>query len=364
VPTTTYLLLMAAAAGAVPAAGVTSRAGATPVEIAIAAPAPDAVAAVRADLRELLARFDVDARYREIGAVDRTEVLRPPAEAPCSLACVWLDLGVSAPGLAIVYISATASEQVVIRRMPIAAGFDEVAREEVSHIVASSIEALHAGRPLPTGGVGAAAGTAVVVSTAPSPPPPPPSSLSRTVLLGLGAGVAREAAAHAALPTLGLSLVVGANERPASPALWLQADGGQSDVAGSPVGLRLRGGDLAALVALAAKPSAHVLARVGLGLGVELVGMTPRLEDSTATGVRLDAAHLQPAAFARAAARLEVRAGERVGIFVAAACDARFVLHRYMIERDGATQVLYEPERFRPWLVVGLDAVLGGGGAP
>jgi hypothetical protein len=364
VPTTSLLLLIvAAASGTVaPAASVATRAEATSVEVAIAATAPDAAAAVRADLRELLARFDVDARYREIGAVDRTEVLRAPAEAPCALACVWLDLGVSAPALAIVYISATASEQVVIRRMPLPAGFDEVAREEVAHIVASSIEALHAGRPLPVGGAGAGTNVAVV-STAVAPPPPPPPT-SRTVLLGLGAGAARDAGGHTALPTLGLSLVVGADERRLSPALWLQADGGESDVAGTPVGLRLREGDLAALVALATAPMARVVARVGLGLGAELVGMTPRLEDPTATGVRLDAAHVQPAAFARAAARLEVRAGERLGVFVAAACDARFVLHRYMLERDGATQVLYEPERFRPWLVVGLDAVLGGGGTP
>jgi hypothetical protein len=330
------------------------------VEIAIAAVAPDAVAAVRADLRELLARLDVDASYREIGAVDRNEVLRPPAEAPCSLACVWLDLGVSAPGLAIVYISATASEQVVIRRTPLAAGVDEVAREEVAHIVASSIEALRAGRPLPVGG----AGTNDAIVSRAAAPPPPPSPARRTVLLGAGAGAAREAVGRLALPTIGLSLLLAADERRLSPALWLQADGSESELSGAPVGLRLRGGDLAALVALATRPSARVVARVGLGLGAELVSMTPLLDDPTAAGVQLDASHVQPAAFARAAARLEVRVGERVGVFVAAACDARLVIHRYMIDRDGATQVLYEPQRFRPWVVVGLDAVLGDGGNP
>ncbi|MDB4982418.1 MAG: hypothetical protein JWM82_3170, partial [Myxococcales bacterium] len=82
-----------------------------------------------------------------------------------------------------------------------------------------------------------------------------------------------------------------------------------------------------------------------------------------AADVQLDGARLQPGAFARAAARLEVRAGERVGLFVAAACDARFVLHRYTIDRGGAAQALYEPERFRPSLVVGVDAVLGTGGS-
>jgi hypothetical protein len=355
VASTSHLLLLALAATE-PAASTSARA---PVEIAIAAAAPDAAPAVRADLRELLARLDVSARYREIGAVDRNEVLRPPSEAPCSLACVWLDLGVGAPGAAIVYISATASQQVVIRRLPLAAGIDEVAREEVAHIVASSIEALRAGRPLPVGGAGAGANVAVVSTT----PAAAPAPATPTVLLGIGVGAAREAASHVALPTLGLSLLVAADDRHLSPALWLEADGGASEMTGAPVGLRLRGGELTALGALATRPGAPVVARFGLGLGAELVEMTPLLDDPAAPGVNLGGSRVQPGAFARAAARLEVRAWERVGVFVAAACDARFVVHRYMIERDGAPQVLYEPQRFRPWVVLGLDAVLEGGGS-
>jgi hypothetical protein len=357
VPATSLLLLILAAASApaAPAAPTT-----TPVEIAIAAAAPDVVDAVRADLRELLARLEVSARYRAVNAVDRDEVVRPPAQAPCSLACVWLDLGVSAPGVALIYISATATEQVVIRRAPLASGVDEVAREEVAHIVASSIEALRAGRPLPLGGAGAASGAAIV-AVKPAPPPEP-TEPPRTVLLGLGAGVAREAGGHLARPTLGVALIVASKARRLSPALWLQADGSGSEMTSAPVGLRLRGGDLAALGALATSPEAPVVGRVGLGLGAELVSMTPVLDDPSATGVQLGATQVQPSAFARVAARLEVRVWERVGLFLAAACDARFVVHRYLLDRDGATQVLFEPQRFRPWLVVGLDAALGGTG--
>jgi hypothetical protein len=325
-----------------------------PVEIAIAAPTPDAAAAVRADLRELLARLGVSARYRDVAKVDRDEVLRPPAESPCSLACLWLDLGVGAPGRAVVYVSATTAEQVVIRRLPLAAGWDEVAREEVSHVVASSVEALRAGRPLPV----ASGPDTSVVAVAASPPPPPPPPDGRVARLGLGLGAASESADQTAWPTASLSLIVGDAGR--APALWVQLDGAASDRAGAPVGLRFRGGDLAALAALSTRSTSLVVARLGVGLGAELVDVTPVLGDSTTPGVTLGGSTLQPSAFARVAARVEVRALDHLGVFLAAACDARFVTHRYTLDRAGAPEAMFESRRLRPWVVLGVDAVLGG----
>jgi hypothetical protein len=60
----------------------------------------------------------------------------------------------------------------------------------------------------------------------------------------------------------------------------------------------------------------------------------------------------------RAAARLEVRLFEPLGLFVAAACDARVVSHRYTVERDGVTAPLFQPDLLRPSLLLGLDARL------
>ncbi|HVZ71592.1 MAG TPA: hypothetical protein VHJ20_04380 [Polyangia bacterium] len=350
-PSLALLLLIAAATSASEA----PRAKETAVEIAIAAPSPDVAEAVRDDLRELLGRVGVGARYRDVAGVDRAEVLRPTNEAPCALACVWLDLDVGAPGHAVVYVSATASEQVVIRRMPLPAGVDEVAREEVAHIVAGSIEALRSGRPLPTAGAGDA--RVSVLSTAPAAPPPPPAPTT-TVLLGGGAGALLGDAGQTAAPALALSMLFAVDHRFLSPALWLEADGFAGTMTSTPVGLRFRGGDLTVLAAVAT-PSAPVVARFGAGLGAELLSMTPVLNDAT-SGATLDGARLQPELFARAAARVELRAATRVGVFLSAACDARFVVHRDTIVRDGVSETLYEPRRFRPWIVLGVDAVLGG----
>jgi hypothetical protein len=121
----------------------------TDVEIAIAASPPAASVAVREDLEDLLSRRGLAARYRQLERVTRDEVLRPAAEAPCALACIWLDLGVTNPARAFVYVSPTAAPEVLIRSLPLPGGVDEVAREEVAHIVATSVEALREGRPLP-----------------------------------------------------------------------------------------------------------------------------------------------------------------------------------------------------------------------
>jgi hypothetical protein len=352
-------LVTAAQAGAAPPGSPTS---ATDVEIAIAAVTPEAAASVRVDLEDLLTRHGLAARYRPVAAVDRDEVLRPAKEAPCALACIWIDLGMAKPARAFVYISATASEQVVIRSLPLPRGVDEVAREEVAHIVATSVEALQEGRPLP---VAANPADAAVAKTVRAPAPAAPRTLW---LAGLGGGAAHEGPAQLALPMASVSLVVGAEGRRLAPALWLALGAFSSEAAGDPVALRFHGGELAALGTIGTRASEdgrprRVVARLGLGPGLELREETPS-PMSGATGVAVDAARLDASVFVRAAARLEVRLFDPVGLFVAASCDARVVSRRYTIDRDGMTEALFQPDLLRPSVIVGLDARLSGEAAP
>jgi hypothetical protein len=353
------LVLLAAAEAGTPAAAPV--AGRSNIEIAIAAAAPPTAASVREDLQELLARRGLDARYRRLDAVDRDEVLRPASQSPCSLACIWIDLGVATPGRAFVYISATASEQVIIRSLPLPNGADEVAREEVSHIVATSVEALQAGRPL----VAVAERDDVVAKAEPPPPPPPPPQPGVWAAAGLGAGAARESSDHLALPTVGLSLLVGPDGARLAPALWLQAAGFSSDAGGDPVALRFRGGELGALFAIGTSPHGRAVARLGLGPGVELRSTTPSLPAMGGpAGATLESSQLDPTLFVRAAARFEYRLFGRVGLFAALACDARVMSHRYTITTASTTESVFQPDRVRPSLVVGVDALLAGGEAP
>jgi hypothetical protein len=335
---------------------------ATDVEIAIAAP-PEASTAVRADLEDLLGRRGIAARYRRLPSIDRDEVLRPAKEAPCALACIWIDLGIAKPARAFVYISATASDQVLIRSLPLPAGVDEVAREEVAHIVATSVEALQAGQPLPS----AATPTDAALTKLVRPPPPAPAPPRAVWLAGLGGGAAHEGASQVALPVASLSLVASA-PRHLHPTLWVAAGAFSSEAPGAPVALRFVGGELAALGAIATAAAddgrpRRVVARLGLGPGVEVREATASAA-SGATGVAVDGARADTSVFVRAAARLEVRLGDQVGLFVAAACDARVLSRRYTIERDGMTEALFQPNLLRPSVVVGLDARLSSEAAP
>jgi hypothetical protein len=369
----TLIALVAAAqavAGAPPASppaadpppAVPSRAA--DVEITIASLALEPATAVRVDLEDLLARRGLAATYRRVASIDRDEVLRPAKEAPCALACIWIDLGVAKPARALVYLSATASEQVVIRSLPLPAGVDEVAREEVAHIVATSVEAIQAGRPLP---LAPSSTDAALVKTVRAPAPP--AAAPRTVwLAGVGGGVAHEGASQLALPVASLSLVAGSESRPLAPALWLALGMFSSDASADPVALRFHGGELAALGAVGTRASdagqlRRVVARLGLGPGVELRETMPSAA-SGATGVTVDGARWDASVLVRAAARVEVRLFDAVGVFAAAACDARVVSRRYTVERDGMTAPLYQPDLLRPSLVVGLDARLSGEATP
>ena len=337
----------------------------TDVEIAIAAVAPTAGMAIREDLEDLLSRRGLAARYRQLAAVERDEVLRPATEAPCALACIWIDLGVAKAARAFVYISATASAQVVIRSLPLPDGVDEVAREEVAQIVATSVEALQAGRPLP---VATSTADAPLAKTVRAPAPPPVAPPRTLWLAGLGGGAAHESAARFALPLASASLVVAAERDRLAPALWLSVGAFTNDAAAPELAVRFHGGELAALGAIATPATAggarrRVVARVGVGPGLELRASSASAA-AGATDVTVDGARLDPSAFVRAAARLEVRLFDGVGLFVAAACDARVLNRRYTIERDGVTETLYRPDLLRPSLVVGLDARLAGEATP
>jgi hypothetical protein len=352
------------ATAAAPAVAAAPTSSAASVEIAIAAGLPDAATAVREDLEDLLARRGIKARYRGVAAVDRGEVLRPSSESPCALACIWIDLGVATAGRALVYVSATASDQVVVRSLPLPSGVDEVAREEVSHIVASSVEALQAGLALPV--VAERADAALAKTTrAPAPvAPAAPVAGGVWATAGLGAGAAHEGASAFALPTASLALLVGPARRRGAPALWLSLGAFSSDATNDDVTLRFRGGELAALASAGTAVGRRAVARLGVGPGLELRQATPAVASGATSDVTPDAARLDPTFFVRAAARFEVRLFDRVGLFASAACDARVVSRRYTIDHDGVTQAMFEPDVLRPSILIGVDAYLTGEGRP
>jgi hypothetical protein len=345
----------APASGGTPAAeGVTSASNV--VDIQVAAVDAAAAAAVRDDLHELLGRIGVTTRYREITTIDSRQVLRPDPVAPPALARVWLDLAASDANRAVLYLADARWQRILVRYVALVRGLDEVARQEVAHIVASSVEALQSGAEL---GV-VREGDVLLAAEGPAAPPPSPRS-EAWMTAGVSGAAERWSGGHVAVPALGVSLVLGQGRWWSQPALWVNAAYHAATVAGDPVSLRLRGADLAvlALVRLGGGPRTRL--RIGAGPGGDLLSAEPSLVGQP-DGVELDPPRWVPTFFMRTAARLDHRLSPAVLIFVAAACDVQIASSRYVVERPSSVEPVFQPARLRPSVMLGVEALILGGG--
>lgn len=107
----------------------------------VATTAP-ATADVEALIDELLRQFAVTLHWTRVPAIDARDVLAHRSVDAQIIARVWLDL--TDGHRAYLYV-ANASERFVVRAVPLASGYDEVARESLAHIVESVVDALLSG---------------------------------------------------------------------------------------------------------------------------------------------------------------------------------------------------------------------------
>lgn len=322
------------------------------IDVVVAAAYASDAAAIRDDLEEMLGRMGVSARYREAATIDPKQVLRPDSDAPPALARVWLDLAAAGPDRAVVYLADTKWQRVLVRHVGLTAGLDEVARQEVSVIVASSVDALRSGGDLGAG----REGDVILQAEAPDL-----ASRGRGLWMtaGVAAGAERWSEEQEAVPAVGLSVTLGLGQRRPEPALWINAAYHEASAAGDPVSLRLRGGSLAVL-ALAGFGGRRATFRLGAGPGVDLVSARPTVAAAT-PDVALDPARWVPGVFIRAAARGDYRISRGILVFLAGLCDVQVATSRYVIERPGSVEPVFQPARLRPAVMLGVEASILGG---
>jgi hypothetical protein len=112
------------------------------VQVVIAA-TPDVEARLSPVLTELLGRLPVALELKREATIEVARVLTPPESPPPALARVFID--VTGRDVAIVYLVDAAWQRLLVRRLPLEHGLDEVAREQVAHVVESAIQSLAAG---------------------------------------------------------------------------------------------------------------------------------------------------------------------------------------------------------------------------
>jgi hypothetical protein len=334
------------------------------VELGIAAGDEAEGAALAQVARELLGRLSVEVRTELLARVDLAAVVAPPragvaAEPP--LARVWIDW--RAPGRATLYLVDARHDRVLVREVERPAGGEELAREELGHILETACEGLLAGGEVgePRAGVAPKLvppvpppAAAVVAAAAAAPPAAGPPRLRVAVLYEAAALAPEVTLTHG--PQAAVFVALGGRREPRAMrwGLWgtaqLRLPVRAADGAGA--GVELQTGALRALLALERALSARATGRAGLGVGVDVARARPEAPPDAAV---LDAAFTRAFAVGRAALELDVRLSPRTWLVAALAADVDVTGQRYTFTRGGGgDDVVLRPWVVRPAAALGL----------
>jgi hypothetical protein len=335
-----------AAEGAPPA-----PAGEVALEVAAAdARDSDALAQVA---RELLGRLGLEVRAQLVARVDLAAVVAPPRAGSTPeplLARVWVDW--RTPGRATLYLLDTRRDRVLVRQVERPTGGEELAREELGHILETACEGLLAGSEVgePRAGVAPrllppSPATTVVAEAAPPPATGPPRA---QVALLYEAGALGGGATYTHGPEASLFVALGARRPvPWRWGLWstaqLRLPVHATDDTGA--GVDLEAGALRVLLALEHAWTERATGRAGVGVGVDVVRARPEAQAP-------DVAVLNPAftrsfAIGRAALAVDLRLARRTWLVASVAADVDVTGQRYAFARGGGGQELV----LKPWIV-------------
>jgi hypothetical protein len=309
--------------------------------------------------RELLGRLSVQVRAAQVRKIDLAAIATAPVAPPpgatggdAPLARVWIDW--MTPGRATLYLLDARRDRLLVRQVERPAGGEELAREELGHILETACEGLLAGSEV---GVPRAGVVPLLVPPAPRPPvavtsPPPAPEPARWQL-----AVLYEAATLApqARLTHGPMLSLLASTRAAGPRLGLwgtaqlrlpvRADD-------ETVGVSLQTGALRLLAAYEHPLSERAAVRVGVGGGADVVRATP--EAPMPDRAVLESPRTMAFPVGRAALGLQLQLSRYVGLVGALAADVDVTGQRYVFRRASGEAAVLTPWLVRPAAALGL----------
>ena len=342
---------------AVPAAG--SRR----IRVLIASDAAER-AAFESVLRELMQRLSVEVEVEATPRVERAAVLAPVPAGGQYLARCYVDL--RRDGRALLYVHDPVRDRVLEREVPRAPGDEELAREELGHMLLASIEALLSGATLgtPRGELAAAAAPAAQPAstrTAVTPPAEPNTAerleparaswqLRGAILYELSALGHEPGIAHG--PVLAGLLRAPFGE----PGLGLLLSAQYRfpfDADADPIGMRVHAFALRALLTLEQPLGAKVRLRLGLGAGADVTRIAP--ERSSPAEIALADARTLTLGVTRGLLGVDLRLSPVLSLWAALAADVDLDRTQYvLVQRDGRDSQLIAPWRVRPALSLGV----------
>jgi|HubBroStandDraft_6_1064221.scaffolds.fasta_scaffold259527_2 hypothetical protein len=307
------------------------------VDVVIVAAEPDAEA-MRAVVDELMARLRIAATVTFAKTLKPDEIITPQRGADARLARAWVDL--STPERATIYLVDRDWARVLVRHVQTMGGHEELAREAIGHILETAVDALaHGAR------IGIANEQPPTNATPDSRIPPPHWEL--------GAAYEGEVYAPGLLADGPVaSFYVGSSRGAVRPGGWLIAQYRLPLTFDSaPLGVRLDGGGARALATMDVVLGTRAALRFGVGPGVDVVRMTPRLEGRP--GTQLGSDQTFALFIGRVSAAVVASLSTHLDFSLTASCDIDPSGTRYSASVDGADQTVFSPWAVRPALSVG-----------
>jgi hypothetical protein len=305
--------------------------------------------ALTAVLAELLDRLQVTTRFVTVPDLETEEMWTHPG-APAAVARAWIDL--REPKLVTLYLTGDQQDRVLIRQVPLVASLDEVAREEIAHIVEAAVDELLLG-----GQIGVEKKHGPELPTAAQLPPPLPEPPIR---LDIGFGYAAQAWHPVLAPLHGPAGFVSLAQKNGAwrSGAWLSAElrfPVTVERDDNPVKMTLNQGAVRLLFVVDRTLSSRWIARAGIGGGFDWiqVKVNPSPEITRLGGTRI-VPMLRALAFARYAF------APKSEIFFGLAADIDVQDTRYITETTGPnpeiTTMILHPSLFRPMALIGITA--------
>jgi hypothetical protein len=318
------------------------------VEIKLVAPG-DSWPALETVLSELLARQQVSVRFSTVAGVDARQIMSERSDDPPSVARVWIDMREA--GKVTLYLTGDRADRLLVRHVPLVTRIDEVAREEIAHIVEATVDALLVG-----GRIGVVTDEVVRPSAKADLPSQPKERPPGGVALDLGIAYQAQVWRASGQPLHSAAVMVGIEGRSGSwrPGAWLSGEYRFPTTVEDPrVNARLDQGAFRAVLSLTWAASRKWSLGAGAGGGFDLVRIAPDINQGplvVATPARFTAVPML-----RVLALGRYALGSRSEVFAGLAADYDLIGTRYILrDPSGSAVPVLEPWRLRPTAIIGV----------
>jgi len=298
-------------------------------------------------IRELLARLSVSVQVSQVARIDVHEIASPPPMTRPLLARVWIDF--KKPGRATLYLLATAQDRLLVRTVDRAPAGDELAREELGHILETSAEGLLSGANV---GLPRAEVIPLLEPAEQKPTPPPVAKTEAVPWWQIGALYEVAALSSQVHFTHGPMLSALFRTRVQKAVVGLWATGQYRlpiEVGSSPVGATFASGAFRLLATTDLRVSGNVTVRMGLGGGTDIV----RVQPAAQAGFVADSARVHAFGVGRGSIGLEARVAPSVILWLNAAADVDPSSTTYVVDARSGEKLVLRPWAVRPAVAVG-----------